>query len=172
MSAPVRVADDASLCVLDDAGVFFCGSAQEIHLFNTPATYLWCCLERGLPLAELAASFAGTFHLPKSEAERRVVETVNRWLACGYLQGAGRRASSASRSKGEEARSATIAVENDRGGVRRPTNRSRRLARRGSLRLLATHFRLELESPEYERCVWPFVAHLEIDDEPTAAAAL
>jgi len=83
----MKVAKDVSLSILGEDGVFFCGGRQELHVFNTEATYLWCCLEEGLDAAEIAAAYASAFGVSRSRAESCVAEMLHRWQGLGYVSG-------------------------------------------------------------------------------------
>lgn len=88
MRAAIRIAEDAALFVLDDEGVFFSESRQELHIFNTPATFIWCCLEEQLGLPAIVAAFAETFRTEPHEARHQVSTVLARWQGLGHISGA------------------------------------------------------------------------------------
>lgn len=87
MSSPVQIAPCVHLFALDDAGLFFSESRQELHLFNAAATFLWCSLEEGVPLSALAGSYAEVFGVDPHDAERSVAASLEQWRGLGYLTG-------------------------------------------------------------------------------------
>ena len=78
---------DARLFVLDEQGLFFSESRQELHTFNTPATFIWCCLEENLDPAEIAAAYERTFAVSGVEAEAHVAGMLSQWQGLGYISG-------------------------------------------------------------------------------------
>jgi hypothetical protein len=83
----LRIADDAVMFILDGDGVFFYGQRQELHLFNGPATFIWCCLEDGFSAGDIADLYSETFGVDLSAAEAYVTKTLNQWCGFGYLEG-------------------------------------------------------------------------------------
>ncbi len=83
----IRIAEDVDLFVLDDQGIFFSDTRQEIQLFNNTATYIWCCLAEGIDTPEIIEAFAGTFHTSREEAHNTVTRVLRQWDALGYLVG-------------------------------------------------------------------------------------
>ena len=79
------VAGDVQLYVLDDEGILFAESRQELHSTNTAATLLWCLLEDALPLDRLVDAYASSFGLARSDAEQHVYPILRRWFALGYV---------------------------------------------------------------------------------------
>ena len=73
--------------ILDDEGVFFSGSGQEVYAFNTPATYIWSCLEEGLSPAEIVTAYQGRFGVGTKEAGKHVADILHRWQGQGYIDG-------------------------------------------------------------------------------------
>jgi Coenzyme PQQ synthesis protein D (PqqD) len=78
-------ADDAYLFVVDDEALFFSEARQELYLFNTPATFVWCCLEEGQDCGRIVAAYAAAFDIPVADAERAVADLLHQWWALGYL---------------------------------------------------------------------------------------
>jgi hypothetical protein len=87
LSSGLSVADDVSLFVLDDQGVFFSETRQELYTFNTPATFVWCCLEEGLEPSGIASAYASAFGVHPDEAGRHVAAVLHQWQGLGYLSG-------------------------------------------------------------------------------------
>ena len=82
---PMDVAGDVQLYVLDDEGILFAESRQELHSANTAATLIWCLLEDALPLDRLVDTYASSFGLARSDAEHHVYPILRRWFALGYV---------------------------------------------------------------------------------------
>lgn len=87
MRSALRVAGDVSLAILGENGVFVSEARQELHVFNTEATYLWCCLEEGLDAGEIATSYASAFEVSQAQSEGCVAEMLHRWQGLGYVSG-------------------------------------------------------------------------------------
>ena len=83
--APPRIAADVALFVLDDEGVFFSGQRNELTLFNTPATLVWCLLEQDLPVAEITDAYRTAFGLAEADAARHVGTILHQWFGLGYI---------------------------------------------------------------------------------------
>lgn len=79
------IAADTALFVLEDAGVFFSESRQEVYLFNTAATLVWCLLEDGLGLDAIAGVYHESFGVTRDEAMANVTSIVHQWFGFGYL---------------------------------------------------------------------------------------
>jgi hypothetical protein len=78
-------ARDAYLFVIDDEALFFSEARQELYLFNTPATFVWCCLEEGLDFGRIVSAYAAAFDVPVAEAGRAATDLLHQWRALGYL---------------------------------------------------------------------------------------
>ncbi len=89
MSASPQVADGACLFVLEQSGVFFSEAHQELHVFNAPATFVWCAVEEGYPAGQIVSAYASAFEMAPAEAERHVAELLHRWRGLGWLANAG-----------------------------------------------------------------------------------
>ncbi len=85
--SPVCPADDVGLFILDDGGIFFSESRQELHSFNTAATFIWCGLEEAHSPGEIARSFADAFGVANSEAQRIVADLIHYWQGLGFVSG-------------------------------------------------------------------------------------
>lgn len=81
----VQIAGDARLFVLEDEGVLFAESRQELYLLNSAATLLWCLLEDGVPFDRLLSVYADAFGCTPRDAERHVYPTLKRWFAMGHI---------------------------------------------------------------------------------------
>ncbi len=81
----IDLAGDVRLFVLDDEGVLFSETRQELYSTNTAATLLWCLLEEGLSLPDVVDTYARTFGLTTTEAEAHVYPTLRRWSALGHI---------------------------------------------------------------------------------------
>ena len=58
-----KPAEDMHLCFLDNMGVLFSESRQEIYSLNSSATAIWCLLEEGKKVKEMVSELAEIFDL-------------------------------------------------------------------------------------------------------------
>jgi hypothetical protein len=89
MPSNIHFADDVSLQILGDEGVMFSESRQELYIFNTPATYIWACLEEGLTIEEITNGYKEAFNVPTSETENVIRAVLGQWQGLGYIAGEG-----------------------------------------------------------------------------------
>lgn len=94
MNPQVVPTGDAVLFVLDDEGVFFHAPRQELYVFNTAATYLWCCVEGRLALPEIVEAYGEAFGLEPEQAHAQVADVLNQWWSLGYIDDPGVRPAS------------------------------------------------------------------------------
>src|SRR5262245_38665920 len=87
MKAGIRLAADVELFVLEDEGVFFAEDRQELYVFNTAATFVWCCLEEGGGPAEVGSAYAAAFAVDPVDAEAHVLGLLREWEGLGYIAG-------------------------------------------------------------------------------------
>lgn len=85
MSHPLAASREASLFILDDEGVFFFAPRQELYVFNTAATFLWCCVEEGLRADETVELYADRFGVAQADARRQLADLLNGWWSLGYI---------------------------------------------------------------------------------------
>ena len=140
----LRIADDTSLFVLEDAGVVYSGARGELHAFNTEATWIWCALEEGLARAQIAAAYTQAFGGSCEQALRCVEQQIGEWQAAGFLVSA-ISPTDCSSSGLVDAGSAPISS----------TGRERSYA------LLTTTFSVRFATPEQEAWIHPVLSHLE-----------
>ena len=81
----IRTTRDGCLFVLDDAGVFFAVARQELYVFNTSATLIWCCIEEGLATDEIVAHYCEAFGASVQEAQEHVATALDQWWGLGYI---------------------------------------------------------------------------------------
>jgi hypothetical protein len=86
---PLIPSADVRLFVVDDEGVLFSESRQELYSLNTSAALIWCLVEDRLPAADLVDRYAEILELSRSEAERHVYPTLRRWFALGHVSDPG-----------------------------------------------------------------------------------
>ncbi len=88
MSDPfIQLADDIALNLLQNEGVLFSESRQEIYVINTTATFIWLCMEDALPFEAIVAEYADVFDMPGQQAAESVLATLQEWQGMGYLWG-------------------------------------------------------------------------------------
>ena len=56
-----RFSGDVNLFLLDDFGLVFSETKQELYELNTTATFIWCQIEEGLTPPQLATALSETF---------------------------------------------------------------------------------------------------------------
>jgi hypothetical protein len=82
---PLRATGEGCLFVLDDEGVFFSPARQELYVFNTSATFVWCLVEAGATAEEVVTSYAQAFGVGLDEAQANVADILDRWWGAGYV---------------------------------------------------------------------------------------
>ena len=156
----LRPARKTHLFVLDEQGVFYADADQELHVFNTPATFVWCCLEEGMDRSAILALYADRFGLEPAAASREVDSLLRRFERRGWVEGRGVRHAASPRRRAPRRRPARSA--RGRGGPRDPGPRERdpgRLQR--CYRLLDTRFEVRFPGDAEESLAHPAMAHLE-----------
>jgi hypothetical protein len=81
----VRTTGEGCLFVLDDAGVFFSVAHQELYVFNTAATFIWCCIEEGFSPGEIVGLYCNAFGASPREAQQHVAMALDQWWSAGYI---------------------------------------------------------------------------------------
>jgi hypothetical protein len=85
LSHPLAAKREASLFILDDEGVFFFAPRRELYVFNTAATFLWCCVEEAFSADETVELYCDRFAAPRADAERQIADLLNGWWSLGYI---------------------------------------------------------------------------------------
>ena len=83
----VAIEGGLSLFLLEDEGILFSEGQQELYVLNTPATYVWCCLEEGMTPHQISAAFSSSFDVPLDQAAQTTGDLLSRWQASGYIRG-------------------------------------------------------------------------------------
>jgi hypothetical protein len=83
----VRTADDVRLFILDDGGVLLVSTTQELCLFNTAATFIWCCLADGQDEQQIVTTYADGFAISTADARQQVLDALAQWQGLGYIDG-------------------------------------------------------------------------------------
>jgi hypothetical protein len=86
LTRPIVRSEGASLFVLDDEGVFFFAPRQELYIFNTAATFLWCCIEEGLAADGIAKAWRDACGVDAEDASAQVANLLNQWWSLGYIE--------------------------------------------------------------------------------------
>ncbi len=81
------IEEGLSLFLLEDEGILFSEGHQEIYVLNTPATYVWCCLEEGLTPDEITDAFSASFDVCIEQAAQSTGDLLSRWQASGFIRG-------------------------------------------------------------------------------------
>ena len=84
----LRASDGVALFVLEHEGVCYSAERQELTLFNTAATFIWCLMDEGQSVAEISAAFAQTFDIAPA-AGRQVGTILRQWYGLGYIDDPG-----------------------------------------------------------------------------------
>ena len=87
MRPSVAIEGGLRLFLLEDEGILFSEGHQEVYALNTPATYVWCCLEEGMTPDQTSAAFSSSFDVPRDQAAQSTGDLLSRWQACGYIRG-------------------------------------------------------------------------------------
>jgi hypothetical protein len=148
-----RFADGVSLFLLDDTGVVFSESAQEIYQLNTTATFIWCQLEEGLTPREVTAVLADTYGFSADKATEYVQEAIAEWRSRALLAGAegGRRVEKV------EPPLPNLAVRESTQVRPLPNDSPAR-----HYRVLEATYRVQFANSELETWVHPLLQHLEL----------
>ena len=73
-AATLSTTGDGSLFVLGDEGVFFSALRQELYVFNTAATLVWCCIEDGMSEVDVVTARAD------------IARLLDQWWGAGYIE--------------------------------------------------------------------------------------
>ena len=81
MRAEIRQAEHISLHFLDTEAVLFDSARQCLYSSNTTATFIWCCLEEGMPPSAIADSMAERFGMAPAAARAAIAQALRQWHA-------------------------------------------------------------------------------------------
>lgn len=84
--APLALASDAQLFVLNEEGILYCGRSRAFYRLSAMATFCWCAIEEGLALPEIVDGVARRAGLTQSDARQRVHNQICHWQHLGALQ--------------------------------------------------------------------------------------
>lgn len=87
MRERVDIEEGLRFFLLDEEGILFSEAQQELYALNTPAAYVWCCLEEGLTPDQISTAFAASFDVPLEQAVQTIGDLLSRWQAFGYIRG-------------------------------------------------------------------------------------
>jgi hypothetical protein len=156
----LRPARKTHLFVLDEQGVFYADADQELHVFNTPATFVWCCLEEGMDRRAIRTLYADRFGLEPGEASREVAGLLRRFERRGWIEGPGAQREARGRRRAPRRRRPRSVR-----GPREPRDPARHDLDPGLLRrsyqLLDTRFEVRFPGAAEESRAHPAMAHLE-----------
>lgn len=76
-----RTRPEVSLCILDNEALLFDTRHRKLYTANTSATFIWCCLDEGHKLIDIASKVGSTFHIPPIEADRYLLSALKSWIA-------------------------------------------------------------------------------------------
>lgn len=75
------------LFLLEGEGILFSEQRQELHRFNTTASFIWCRFEEGRTEAAIADELAARFALSPRQAAEYVAAAIGGWAGKGLLAG-------------------------------------------------------------------------------------
>ncbi len=87
-TANIRPRPEVSLHFIGNEGALFDPVSQRLYGLNTTATYIWICLQEGMPPTVVAERLHATFGTPRSQSEQQVSEISRSWCAAGLIAGA------------------------------------------------------------------------------------
>ena len=149
MVTRIKPARGVHLFYLDDAGVVFSESTQELHALNTTAAVIWTLLEEGHDAQGVAAQLQAMYALEPAQATQFVASALDEWTGKGLLGEPPLQAAAAPSAAPEAAAPAARAwTPIDAVAVRH-------------YRLLSSRFRVRFPTAEAERIVHPILSHLE-----------
>ena len=73
------------LYILDQEGILYKKENNEIYYLNASATFIWCCIEEGFALLNIARLLAERFDISIKTARRDIVQAFNTWRESGLL---------------------------------------------------------------------------------------
>ena len=68
-----------TLHIIEDEGILFDAGRRCAYAINATATFIWCCLESGLPPADIARRLEQTFAITRASAAEYVETAVRTW---------------------------------------------------------------------------------------------
>ncbi len=149
------------LHLLDDAGILFGESSQNLYVLNATAAFVWSCVEDGLGRDQIVAAVEQAYDITGAAVATQIDALFRRWAELGLLVGTEQnRRRRPAPEDGQERKS----VEEWPGTAPLPSHSER------AYRLLTTSFRVRYDSAAQEATVHPVLAHLETSSPATAPA--
>lgn len=149
MSTRIEPAPGVSLFYLDDAGVLFSESRQELHALNAMAAVIWTLLEEGHDAQGVAAELQAMYAMAPAQARQFVADALDEWTRKG-LVGAATAAGAIASSPADEPAAAVVRTWQDF-----------EIAAERHYRLLNSRIRLRCSTRAADAIVHPILAHLE-----------
>ena len=146
------------LFYLDDAGVLFSETAQELHLLNTTATAIWSLLEEGHDARTVAIELQRMFQLDAVSSAQFVATALTEWRDRNLL--AGFRPAVPGKSPASTAAG---------GDADLPVWRDGPVFEERHYRLLSSVLRIRYSTEAQMRMVHPVIGHLELSDSSSQA---
>jgi hypothetical protein len=84
-AAPLRTTGDGCLFVLGEEGVFLSVPRQELYVFNTSATFVWCCIEAGMSEEDIVGRYAENLGVGAATARADVARVLDQWWGAGFI---------------------------------------------------------------------------------------
>src|SRR5690349_2286596 len=149
MTASTKPAAGVHLFYLEDAGILFSESTQELHLLNTTAAVIWSLLEEGHDAAGATAALQEMYEVDEERAAQFVAAALNEWTQKRLVGGPFPAAEPASATPAKVQPDAHVAWHEFAPAEQR------------HYRLLSSRFCLRFSSPAQVRLVHPIIEHLE-----------
>jgi len=103
----VQPAPQVTLHIIEEQGVLFDAARQCAYAINATGTFIWCCLESGLPPADIVGRLEQTFAITRASASDYVDTALRNWRDLHLIAASGRPASETP-SRPRRARDAAI----------------------------------------------------------------
>jgi hypothetical protein len=149
MTTRIVPAPGVHLFYLDDAGILFAESTQELHGLNTTAAVIWTLLEEGHDAEGVAVALQAMYALEPARAREFVASALDAWMQKGLLDDVG--------AKRAAAPPATTEPKPANGRAWEPFE----AIETRHYRLLTSRMRLRCSTAAAARIVHPILAHLE-----------
>jgi hypothetical protein len=86
----VQPAPHVTLHLIEEQGVLFDAGRQCAYSINATGTFIWCCLESGLPQADIVRRLEQTFSITRASASDYVDTALRNWRDLQLIAASGR----------------------------------------------------------------------------------
>jgi hypothetical protein len=151
----IRTSASTYFFAINQEGIVFSESNQEIYALNTAAAYVWCLLEQQNPIIDIALDLAKLCEIPLPQAKTMLRLLLQQWRSSGLLENSEISASKYSTKK-------KILNHNI---TKLPIYENSIFISRRCYRLLDTYIQIRFTSLSQDNWIHPVLAHLEIKGE-------